>query len=275
MSATHNGHPGSRCLNLERTEGESPVVSEQDNGMAKVTFNPTVDHVHGEVGRMVYKERYGENIIAKKPDQVNQPNSPAQQAVKDTFRQAAAWAKTFLADPQMHDAYAAKAREQHSSPNAVAMADWMHEPAVTAIDLSAYTKHVGDVISIAAQDDFEVTGVMVSIEDSTHTPVESGAAAFDAATGRGNTRPRWMPRPSPALRSRPRPRITRATPARCRRPSKTQAGSGGPSQRETRARSGGRAPFAAGGQRGNSRHRWRAGLKVLYLRIWPDLLKRL
>jgi hypothetical protein len=54
---------------------------------------------------------------------------------------------------------------------------------VTTVDLSHYNKHIGDAIFIAAQDDFEVTGVTVAIEDSTHTPVESGAAAFDAASG--------------------------------------------------------------------------------------------
>ncbi|HTX22664.1 MAG TPA: hypothetical protein VMD27_12525 [Candidatus Aquilonibacter sp.] len=41
----------------------------------------------------------------------------------------------------------------------------------------------GDVISIAAQDDFAVTGVTVAIEDNTHTAVEQGAATFDAASG--------------------------------------------------------------------------------------------
>ena len=64
---------------------------------------------------------------------------------------------------------------------AVVVKDWMVSPQVTTLDLSAYNKHVGDVISIAAQDDFEVTGVTVAIEDSTHMVVENGAAVYDAA----------------------------------------------------------------------------------------------
>jgi hypothetical protein len=151
--------------------------------MAKITYAPAVKHLHGHLGDMVFKERMGEDIVASKPDQVNQPNSPAQQAVKDDFRQAAAYAKGAMQDTQAHTAYGARAKELHSSPMAVAVKDWLSEPVVTAIDLSNYNKHVGDTISIVAQDDFEVTGVTVAIEDSAHTAVESGAAVFDAASG--------------------------------------------------------------------------------------------
>ena len=151
--------------------------------MAKITYAPAVKHMHGHLGDMVFKERMGQDIVASKPDQVNQPNSPAQQSVKENFRQAAAYGKSAMLDTVAHAAYAAKAKELHSSPMAVAVKDWMMEPVVTAIDLSNYDKHVGDVISIAAQDDFAVAGVAVAIEDSTHTAVESGVAVFDAASG--------------------------------------------------------------------------------------------
>jgi len=123
------------------------------------------------------------NIEAYKPDVVNQPNSPAQLAVRESLAEAAHWAKGVCADPAVKAAYTAKAKELHSTAIAVAVKDWMSEPTVTAIDLSAYNKHVGDVISIMAQDDFAVTGVTVAIEDATHTAVESGAATFDAASG--------------------------------------------------------------------------------------------
>lgn len=151
--------------------------------MAKITYNPAVQHLHGKVGNMVFKERLGRDIVAAKPDQVNQPNTPAQMQQRENFRQASKYAKSALADPQVNAAYAAKAKELHSSPVAVAVKDWMTAPEVTAIDLSHYHKHVGDEIAIAAQDDFEVTSVQVTIEDSTHASVESGPAAFDAASG--------------------------------------------------------------------------------------------
>ena len=124
----------------------------------RITYAPAVKHLHGHLGKMVFKERQGQDIVAEKPDQVNQPNSPAQRAQRESFRQAAAYAKGAMADTAAHAAYLAKANELHSSPVAVAVKDWMTPPVVTAIDLSNYNKHVGDAILIAAQDDFAVTG---------------------------------------------------------------------------------------------------------------------
>jgi hypothetical protein len=137
--------------------------------MAKVTFNAAVEHIHGKVGHLVFKESNGRDIVAKKPDQASQPNSPAQMAQRENFRQAAVYAKGAMQNTQAHDAYAARARELRSSPFAVAVKDWMTEPEVTAIDLTRYNKHVGDVT--------------VAIADSAHAPVETGAATFDAASG--------------------------------------------------------------------------------------------
>jgi hypothetical protein len=45
-----------------------------------------------------------------------------------------------------------------------------------------HQKHVGDAIFIKAHDDMEVTGMTVSIVDSTQARVEIGTATFDAAT---------------------------------------------------------------------------------------------
>ena len=151
--------------------------------MAKITYTPGWDHVHGHVGTFVYRESQGRDILGKKADQVHQPNTPAQLAVRDNFRQAAAYGKGALGDPQVRAAYAARAKELHSTAMAVAISDWMKEPTVTAIDLSHYNKHIGDVIAVTAQDDFAVTGVTVAIEDNAHVAVESGAAVFDAASG--------------------------------------------------------------------------------------------
>lgn len=150
--------------------------------MAKATLNPTVDKIHGQVGRMVYKSRYGVEIIAAKPDHVEQPNTPAQLLVRSDFTEGAEYAKGAMANPQLHAAYAAEAKIQKSSPNAVAIKDWMHVPEVKLVDVSHYSKQVGDFIYVKAIDDFQVVGVAVSIEDSAHAVIESGAAVFDMAT---------------------------------------------------------------------------------------------
>jgi hypothetical protein len=165
----------------KRNETEIDAINLQAHN--RHMYAPAVKHLHGHLGKMVFKERMGEDIVAEKPDQVNQPNSPAQMAQRQNFRDAAAYGKGAMADTHAHAAYAAKAKELHSSPMAVAIQDWMSPPIVSAIDLSQYNKHVGDVISITAQDDFEVTGVTVVIKDNAQAVVESGAAVFDAAGG--------------------------------------------------------------------------------------------
>ena len=59
---------------------------------------------------------------------------------------------------------------------ALSIADFLHAPAVEQIDLSGYTGQAGETIRITASDDFEVTGVAVSITDAGGTVLEQGAA---------------------------------------------------------------------------------------------------
>jgi hypothetical protein len=151
--------------------------------MSKVTYNPAVQHLHGAVGKMVFKELYGDDIVAVKPDQVNQPNTPAQQQQRELFRQGARYAKNVMADPQAKIPYVTKAKAMRARPFALAVKDYLTPPKVDAIDLSQYNKHVGDPILIQAHDDLEVTSVDVVIKDQNQAPVETGTATLDAASG--------------------------------------------------------------------------------------------
>jgi len=152
--------------------------------MAKITFNPNVAHVHGHVGNWVLKERMGVDIVAAKPDQVHQPNSPAQQQQRAKFQQAAVYAKGSMTDAQLKALYSAKAKLEKSSPFAEAVKDWFTPPVVDAIDTSNYHKHPGEPISIRAHDDVAVAGVNVELKNaSTNAVLESGPAAYDAPSG--------------------------------------------------------------------------------------------
>jgi len=151
--------------------------------MAEIVFTPGWDHVHGHVGTFIYKEQQGRNILAKKPDRVHQPNTPAQQAVRDKFGQAATYAKSALADPQVKPVYVAKARADRSNPFAEAVKDWLTPPVVDEIVLTSYHKQVGDVIVIKAHDDTEVVRAEVTLQDGNNNTLESGSAAWDAASG--------------------------------------------------------------------------------------------
>lgn len=60
---------------------------------------------------------------------------------------------------------------------ALTIAYFLHAPAVDEIDLSSYTGKAGEAIRIRASDDFEVTGIEVSITDSNGAVLERGPAA--------------------------------------------------------------------------------------------------
>jgi hypothetical protein len=139
--------------------------------------------MHGGMVHMVFKERDGMDIVAQKPDAVNQPNTPAQQAQKELFSQGAHYAKGVMADPAAKQPYVAKSKAVHKSAFSLAVGDFLTPPSVDSVDVTEYHRHVGEPIVIKAHDDIQVTGVTVSIVDNTKAAVENGAATFDAASG--------------------------------------------------------------------------------------------
>ena len=102
-------------------------------------------------------------------------------AAKGTLPLGAFSAKGILADATAKAPYVAKAKEVHKPVFALIMGDFLTPSVVDEIDLGGYHKHAGEPILIKAHDDFEVTGVTVSIVDNTQAAVEQGTATFDAS----------------------------------------------------------------------------------------------
>lgn len=144
--------------------------------MAKVRLNPILEQLRGQVGDLVFK-RYGERvIISRKPDMEGQEWSEAQTAHRERFRQAAIYGKMVMADPKTKAIYEKAARAKGKPVFSLMVADFFNAPSVDEIDLSDYTGAVGDAIVIQAHDDFDVTGVSVSLADAGGNPLESGEA---------------------------------------------------------------------------------------------------
>ena len=150
--------------------------------MAKVTLAPGIESIHGAVGRFLYRVCLGMNIAYAKP-KVRQPRTPAQRAWWRRFGEASEYAADVAKIPAIWPAYVAKARQRRTTAPSLAIKDWLTPPKVTAIELSGYQRHAGDVITVQAEDDFEVTRVAVEILADAQTVVESGAAMFDKASG--------------------------------------------------------------------------------------------
>jgi hypothetical protein len=141
-----------------------------------VKVNPIIEQMSGKLGDLVFK-RYGDEvIIARAPDMSKREFTPGQIAAQERFRRAAQYGKLALAQPEARTSYEAAARESGSPLFSLMVADFFKAPVVDELNVSGYTGQTGETIVIQAHDDFEVTGVTVSIKEAGGQAVESGTA---------------------------------------------------------------------------------------------------
>jgi hypothetical protein len=153
--------------------------------MPKVKLNPTFDEFRGSVNNLTYRKSYGKTFASVKADRSNVQLSEAQIAHQQRFSAAAAYGKIVMADPAARALYQQAAKERNMPFFALTVADFMHTPSITDMDLSAYNGQVNDVIKIQAQDDFSVASVHVALVNAVNeAPIENGFAV-ETAPGSG------------------------------------------------------------------------------------------
>jgi len=99
--------------------------------MTKVKLNPILLELHGKMGDLVFRRtRNGGVSLIRKADMSNVKWSPAQVANRQRFREAAAYAKQLLADPQVRTAYAEIGAKQGKRASEVAISEYLqtHKP---------------------------------------------------------------------------------------------------------------------------------------------------
>lgn len=144
--------------------------------MASIRLNPVLDRVRGKVGDLVFKKRGDSKYLARKPDFSNLQPSAAQREVREKFSRAVAYAKLVSADPTAKAPYEAAAASRKKTAFNLMVGDYFNAPQVQDVDLALYSGQPGDTITVRAADDFEVTGVTVTITDAGNVVLESGAA---------------------------------------------------------------------------------------------------
>ena len=96
--------------------------------MAKVKLNPILVELHGKVGDMVFRRtRNGGVSLIRKADMSKVKWSPAQVANRQRFREAAAYAKQLLADPQVRAVYEELAAQQGKRASEVAVSEYLQK----------------------------------------------------------------------------------------------------------------------------------------------------
>ncbi len=155
--------------------------------MAHVKLNPAFDEVRGRLGNLVFKQIGDREYVTRMPDLSGQAITDAQKAVREKFRRASWYGKTVMADEQARKLYDEVAKSRKQPLFSLIMQDFLNDPRVDEVDLSAYSGQAGEKISVMASDDFEVAAVHVTISTESGDPIESGAAV-KSAEGSG----RWI-----------------------------------------------------------------------------------
>ena len=148
--------------------------------MARVSLNPALASFLGELGDMVFKMRYGKVYASRKPGYTPHPFTNAQKSAQMRFRQATVYAKRVMADPDERARYELAAKEKQMPVQNVIVADFLNAPSVDQIDLRGYDGRAGGTIRICASDDFDVTGVSISISLNEGEAIEHGAAVLSS-----------------------------------------------------------------------------------------------
>jgi hypothetical protein len=130
----------------------------------------------GRIGNVIYRQINGQTWVSPVPRPTKQPPTKAQQAHRERFRQASAYARQVCADPQRHALYAKLVTDKTKTVYGTAIRDYLKPPEITAIDLDHYRGQAGDLIRIVAIDDTAVAEVTVQFRACDGSLLEQGAA---------------------------------------------------------------------------------------------------
>lgn len=126
---------------------------------------------------MVFRRVRGKTIIAHRPDVRSRESSAAQQAQREKFALARAYAKSVLADPWQRQAYEKQAKLRNRRVDLLVVSDFLTPPVIELLDVSGYQGQAGGTIRILAEDDIEVVSVEVTIKTTSGQSIERGFAA--------------------------------------------------------------------------------------------------
>ncbi len=96
--------------------------------MAKLKLNPVIMELYGQIGDMAFRRiRNGGTSLIRKADMSKVKWSPAQAAHRQRFREAVAYAKQRLADPQVRTTYEEFAVKQGKRAFEIAVSEYFQK----------------------------------------------------------------------------------------------------------------------------------------------------
>src|SRR5436190_24156295 len=93
--------------------------------MAKIILNPIIQRAQGKMGNIVFRRSHtGEMSITKLPDMSHVTWSEAQQAHRQRFKLAVAYARAAMAEPKVRATYEKAAVKAGKRPFDLAVSDY-------------------------------------------------------------------------------------------------------------------------------------------------------
>jgi len=151
----------------------------------KVKLNPAFEGMSGKLGEMVFREVRGRTVVSRKPALNGSEPTPGQTDHRERFKQAVAYGKSVMADPETRLLYEAAAKNKDMPVFALTVADFFNAPVIHEVDLTEYHGQMGNQIKIITGDDIGVIQVGVHITDLQNTPLEEGNAV-ETSPGSGH-----------------------------------------------------------------------------------------
>ena len=93
--------------------------------MSKIILNPVIEQASGKIGNMVFRRAHtGEMTLIKTADMSHVKWSKAQKAHRKRFKQAVAYAKAAMAEPNARARYEKEAASKNKRPHDLAVSDY-------------------------------------------------------------------------------------------------------------------------------------------------------
>jgi hypothetical protein len=149
--------------------------------MGKVKNNLLTKGFSGRIGDEIVFRQVGDRTLFAKRPRASTVLSPAQEAQRNLFGKAVVFAKTMMLDPAIKADYENRARLAGlGSAFSAAITDYLRAPGITSIETDYYKGAPGDAIWVVALDDFKLQRVVVTVQRSDGSVLETGEAVLES-----------------------------------------------------------------------------------------------
>ncbi len=148
--------------------------------MANVIPNPAAGQFSGTMGDLVFARLKNGKVIVRHRPVRRTAKKLGEAANQNDFIRAVAYAKAvWESQPDLQAKYQAAAKLQGRQGFQLAKADFRLPPKIGDVDLSGYHGNAGELIRVAAADDFEVKEVIIVLRRLSGEIIEQGSARHD------------------------------------------------------------------------------------------------